>query len=54
MKNIATNLSNLKCREDNLDVDKLVPAPIDLGKLNDLVKNGIVRITEYNELVKKS
>ena len=38
MKNVPSNLSNLKIKVDKLDVDKLVPAPIDLSKLSDVVK----------------
>ena len=39
LKNVPTNLSNLKAKVDKLDVDKLVPVPIDLSKLSDVVKN---------------
>ena len=35
-----------------LDVDKLVPAPIDLSKLSDAVKNDVVKKTKYDLLVK--
>ena len=35
MKNALTNLSNLKSKVDQLDVDKLVPFPVDLSKLSD-------------------
>ena len=38
MKNVATNLNNLKIKVDKLDVDKLVPAVVDLSKLSDVVK----------------
>ena len=31
MKNVPTNLSNLKSKVDKLDVDKLVPALVDLS-----------------------
>ena len=31
MKNVPTNLSNLKSKVGKLDVDKLVPAPVDLS-----------------------
>ena len=43
MKNVSNNLSNLKCKVDQLDVDKLVPAPVDLSKLSDVVKNYVVK-----------
>ena len=40
LKNVPTNLSNLKSKVDNLDVDKLVPVPLftDLSKLSNVVK----------------
>ena len=34
-KNVPTNLSNLKSKED---VDKLLPVAVDLSKLSDTVK----------------
>ena len=34
--------------EDKLDVDKLVPVPVDLSKLSDLVKNDVVKKDLYN------
>ena len=43
MKNVATNLSNLKSKVDKLDVDKLVPALFGLSKLSDAVKNDVVK-----------
>ena len=36
-------LSNLKIKVDKLDVDKLVPVPVDLSKLSDVVKNDVVK-----------
>ena len=36
-------LTSLKTEVDKLDVDKLVPAPVDLGKLSDVVKNDVVK-----------
>ena len=35
---LKTNLANLKSRVDKLDIDKLVPVPVDLSKLSDVVK----------------
>ena len=37
LKNVPTNLSNLKSKVDKLDVDYLVPIPADLSKLSDVV-----------------
>ena len=53
MKNIPKNLSNLKSKVDKLDVDKLVPVPVDLSKLSNEVKNDVIEKTKYNALVKK-
>ena len=38
MKNVPTNLSNLKNIVDKLNAGKLVPVPVDLSKLSDVVK----------------
>ena len=35
---LKTNLANLKTEVDKLDIDKLVPIPVDLSKLSDVVK----------------
>ena len=48
-----TNLANLKIEVDKLDIDKLVPVPIDLSKLSDVVKNDFVKKTVYDKLVAK-
>ena len=42
----------MKSEVDKLDVDKVVPVPVDLSKPSDIVKNGFVKKTKYNELVK--
>ena len=52
MKNVPTNLNNLKNKVDKLDVDTLVPVPVDLSKLNDVVKNGAVKKDVYNAKIK--
>ena len=41
--NVPNNLCNLKSKVDKLDDNKLVPVPADLGKLNDVLKNNVVR-----------
>ena len=38
---VKTNLATLKTEFDKLDIDKLVPIPVDLSKLSDLVKNDV-------------
>ena len=52
MKNVPTNLSNLKSKVDKLDVDKLVPVPVDLSKLSNVVKNDVVKKDVYNAKIK--
>ena len=49
---LKTNLANLKTEVDKLDIDKLVPVPVDLSKLSDVVKNDVVKKL-YNEIVAK-
>ena len=49
---MPTNLSNLKSKVDELDVDKLVPVPVDLTKLCDVVKNDVVKKDVYNAKIK--
>ena len=36
---LKTNLANLKTEVDKLNIDQLAPVPVDLSKLNDVVKN---------------
>ena len=50
---LKTNLSSLKTEVDKLDIDKLIPIPVDLSKLSDVVKNDVVKKTAYNKLVAK-
>ena len=47
---LKTNLANLETEADKLDIDKLVPIPVDLSKLSDAVKTGVVKKTVYNKL----
>ena len=47
MKNVSTNLNNLESKVDKTDVDKLVPVPVDLSKLSDVVKNDVVKKKMY-------
>ena len=50
---LKTNLANLKTEVDKLDIDKLVPIPVDLSKLSDVLKNNVVKENVYNKLVAK-
>ena len=40
---LKTNLASLKTEVDKLDIDKLVPVPVDLSKLSNVVKNVVVK-----------
>ena len=40
---LKTNLANLKTEEDKLDIGKLVPVPVDLSKLSNVVKTEVVK-----------
>ena len=46
------DLANLKSNVDKLDIDKLVPVPVDLSKLSDEVKNDVVKKDVYNAKIK--
>ena len=46
-----TNLAALKTEVDKIDVDKLKKAPTDLAKLSDVLKNDVVKKTNYNTKV---
>ena len=50
---LKSNLASLKTKVEKLDIDKLVPIPIDLSKLSDVVMNVVVKKTEYNKLITK-
>ena len=50
---LKSNLASLKTEVDKLDIDKLVHVTVDLSKLNDLVKNDVVKKTVYDKLVAK-
>ena len=43
----------IKTEVHKLDIVKLVPVPADLSKLSNVVKNDVVKKTDYNKLVTK-
>ena len=51
---LKSNLACLKTEVDKLDTDKLTLVPIDLAKLSNVVKNDVVKKTEYDKLVNKA
>ena len=42
----------MRNKVDKLDVDNLVPVPVDLRKLSDVVKNDVVKKDVHNALIK--
>ena len=50
---LKTNLTSLKTEVDKLDIDKLTPAPVDLSKLSNVVKNDVAKKAAYDKLAAK-
>ena len=48
-----TNIAGLKAEVDKIDADKLKTVPVDFTKLSNVVKNDVVKKTEYNSLKAK-
>ena len=48
-----SNFADLKTEVDKLHIDNLVPVPVNLSKLNDVVKNNFVKKAVYDKLVAK-
>ena len=46
-----TNLASLKTEVDKIDTDQLKTVPADLAKLSNVVKNDVVKKTDYNTKV---
>ena len=44
----------MKNKTDKLDVDKLVPIPVDLSKPSYVVKNDVIKKDVYNSKIKKN
>ena len=53
-KNVPSYLRNLRREVDKLDVDKLIPFPVDLIKLDGLVRNDVVENVVYNAKIKNT
>ena len=50
---LKSNSASLKNEVDQLHIDKLVSVPVNLSKLNDVVKNDAVKKNVYDKLVNK-
>ena len=46
---LKTNLARLKTEVGKLGIDKLVPAPADLSKLSDVIKNEVAKKTVHGK-----
>ena len=51
---LKSNLASLKTEVDKLDIDKLIPVPVDLSKLSDVVKNDDGKKAVYDKVVEKA
>ena len=52
LKSVPTNLSNLKSKVDKLNIGKLEITSVDSATLSNVVKNDVVKMTEYNARIK--
>ena len=52
LNNVLSNLSNLESKVDKVYVDKLVTVLLHLSKLNDVVKNDVVKKDVYYAQIK--
>ena len=52
LKNVPSDLNNLKSKVDKLDIDELVHVPVDLSKLSNVVENDVVKKDVYNAKIK--
>ena len=46
---LKTNVASLKTGVDKLEIDKLAPVPVDLGKLSDVVKSDVVKKSVHDK-----
>ena len=50
---LKSNLASLKTEVDKMDAGKLKTVPVDLAKLSNVVKNHVIKKSEYDKLVAK-
>ena len=48
LKNISSGWSSFKNKVDKLDIGKLEATPVNLSKLSNVVRNSVVKKTEYD------
>ena len=49
---LKVGLASLKSEVHKFDIDQLVPVPVDLSRLSDVVKNDVVKKYVYNAKIK--
>ena len=54
LKYWPTSTGNLESKVDKLDVDILLPVPVDWSKFSDTVKNDVVKKDPYNAKIKNT
>ena len=52
-KQIPKHWASLKAEVYQLDINELVPVPVDLSKVSDVVKDDVVKKTLYARLIAK-
>ena len=54
LKNVPSNLNNLKSKVDKLDIDKLLPVHVDFSKLSEIVNDVVTcsYVHVYNAKIK--
>ena len=50
---LKTNLASLKTEVDKINIDNLVPVPVVLSELSDVIKNDVVEEDVYDKLAAK-
>ena len=50
---LKSNLASLRTEVDKIDAEKLKTVLLDLAKLSNVVKNDVIKKTEYDKLVAK-
>ena len=50
---LKANLASLKTEVNKIDIDKLKIVPVDVTNLSNVVKNDVIKKTEYNKSVTK-
>ena len=52
LEKVSSGLSYLKIKVDEFDIGKLETTPVDLSKLKDVIKDAVIKMAEFDELIK--